>query len=155
MPKLKAKLVHALTNILGLCFLVTGLTAIIIRPKSALLPDFRTTHSWQGLTVVVFYATQWLLGFVSFLYPKLGEGMRRAYLAYHRFWGVCIFVMACGNALLIIGYFYSGYTNTGVYAPIQNQGLMINLFMVSLVVYALAVVSLVAPAEYARPPDEL
>jgi len=39
-------------------------------------------------------------GFVSFLFPKLSEGLRKAYMPSHRYWGVLIFVLCCITALM-------------------------------------------------------
>ena len=46
------------------------------------------------------FSPQILAGFVSFLFPKLPDGLRAAYLKVHVFFGVFIFMMAIGSCLL-------------------------------------------------------
>lgn len=43
---------------------------------------------------------QLLFGFVSFLFPKLPDGLRAAYLKVHVFFGMFIFMMVIGTALI-------------------------------------------------------
>jgi hypothetical protein len=153
-PKHHIKVAHGVLNMLALAFAITGLIAITIMPKN-MMPDFHSAHSWIGITIITFYSLQWLLGFTGFLYPKFGEGTRRAYLAYHRFWGVCIFVMACGNSVLILGYYTALYAHTkNLFATVSGESLLINLFAGSIVVYGVLLVSVVTPDEYARPPGD-
>jgi cytochrome b-561 len=57
-------------------------------------------HSWVGLTAVILFGLQWVFGFVSFLFPKLSDGLRAAYLPHHKFWGLTIFVLVCAAALM-------------------------------------------------------
>lgn len=64
------------------------------------VPNLYSLHSWVGLITVIFFASQWLAGFVSFLFPKLNESIRRWYLPHHRYGGIAIFVMCCATALM-------------------------------------------------------
>jgi cytochrome b-561 len=57
-------------------------------------------HSWVGLTAVILFGLQWVFGFVSFLFPKLSDGLRATYLPHHKFWGIAIFVLVCAAALM-------------------------------------------------------
>ena len=43
---------------------------------------------------------QLLIGFVSFLFPKLPDGLRATYLKIHIFFGVFIFILAIGTCLM-------------------------------------------------------
>ena len=46
------------------------------------------------------FSPQLLFGFVSFLFPKLPDGLRAVYLKIHVFFGVFIFMLAIGTCLM-------------------------------------------------------
>ena len=48
----------------------------------------------------MFFLFQLLGGFVSFLFPKLPDGLRAEYLKVHVFFGVFIFALAVGTCLM-------------------------------------------------------
>jgi hypothetical protein len=147
MTKFKSKLIHAVTNMLAMGFGMTGFVAIVLKADAF---DYYFSHAWLGIAILAFYVSQWLVGFASFLFPKFGEGARRAYLAYHRFWGVCIFVMSCANVLIIIGDHEAGKAKE----PRNfNKLMVINGFMASIVAFCVLIVSLVIPSEFARPAE--
>jgi cytochrome b-561 len=150
MPKFKSKLIHAVTNMLAMGFAITGLVTIVLKADAT---DYNTSHAWLGIAIITFYVSQWLLGFVSFLFPKFGEGTRRAYLAYHRFWGVCIFVMSCANVLLMIGDHEASSVSKSQQPKIYSKLMTINGFMASVVMFCVLIVSLVTPGEFARPAE--
>ena len=90
-------------HIFAFIFSVVGLKAVFDShdlAKPAPIPNLYSLHSWFGITVVILFSLQWVIGFVSFLYPKLSEGIRKAYLPAHRLWGIIIFIMACATALM-------------------------------------------------------
>ena len=64
---------------------------------------------------------QLLFGFVSFLFPKLPDGARAAYLKVHVFFGVFIFIMAIGTCLMGINekLFFTGQVVTRL-SPVLN-----------------------------------
>lgn len=55
--------------------------------------------TWTFLSLVSF-SFQLFFGFVSFLFPKLPDGLRTSYLKVHVFFGVFIFMMAIGTCLI-------------------------------------------------------
>jgi cytochrome b-561 len=148
MPKFKAKLIHAVTNLLAAGFAITGLVVIVFKASAT---DYNIGHAWLGIAILAFYMSQWLVGFVSFMYPQMAERTHQAYLAYHRFWGVCIFVMSCGNALIMIGDREAGLVDDSQQMRTFSEMLVINSFMASIVAFFVLLVSLVTPREFARP----
>jgi cytochrome b-561 len=100
--KIYVKLAHALVHVLALLFAAIALKAVFDSHNLASppIPNLYSLHSWFGLAAVILFIAQWVLGFTSFLYPKMNERIRRAYLPAHRLWGVVIFVMICATALM-------------------------------------------------------
>ncbi len=80
--KISVKILHACLLALSLIFASIGLKAVFDSHNRATPPqdNLHTFHSWLGLTTVVLFGCQWICGFVSFLFPQLSEGFRRAYL---------------------------------------------------------------------------
>ncbi len=101
--KIYVKIAHAAMHISALIFAVVALKAVFDShdlAKPVAIPNLYSLHSWFGITVVILFASQWVLGFVSFLAPKLSENLRRMYLPAHKSWGIIIFIMSCATALM-------------------------------------------------------
>ncbi len=80
--KIGVKILHACLLAFSLIFSSIGLKAVFDSHNRAEPPqdNLDTFHGWLGLTVVVLFGCQWICGFVSFLFPQLSEGIRRAYM---------------------------------------------------------------------------
>ena len=148
--KLYVKIFHALNHLNVIAFGVIGLSCIFnpIRNKST--PDMRSLHSWMGSTIGILISAQFFTGFVSFLFPKLSEPVRRWHLPLHKFWGVVIFGMCCANTL--IGLAVRGNTLASNPNP-GSEAIVIGLTQISVVCYALLVAFIVTKSNFARPPD--
>ncbi len=79
-PKLIVKIFHAVLLIVSLIFAAVGLAAIIRSKDLQKRAHFMTYHSWLGLTTIILFVFQWILGFVSFLFPQLSLGFRKGYM---------------------------------------------------------------------------
>jgi len=94
------KLLHGTLNFLAWVFLVIGLRAVFRFHDEKLGPDGQpapiknmySLHSWLGLSTAVVFSAQFLIGFVSFAYPKLGAEQRTALVPKHALAGSLILV---------------------------------------------------------------
>lgn len=80
--KLRVKILHGSLLALSLIFASIGLKAVfdnhnMSKPTKA---NLYSLHSWVGLAAVVFFGMQWVCGFVTFLFPKLSEDIRKTYM---------------------------------------------------------------------------
>ena len=97
-------------------------------------------------------SNEYVLGFTSFLFPKLNENIRRWYLPHHKFGGLAIFVLCCSAALM-------GITEKAIfsmkekYPSLPSEGLLLNFFGLTIVTYGGLVVYLVTKYEYTRPQE--
>lgn len=100
--KLYVKILHGIIHIAVLIFASIALKAVFDSHNKPIkpIPNMYSLHSWVGLTAVVLFGLQWIVGFVSFLFPKLSDGLRRAYLPHHKFWGLAIFGLCIAAALM-------------------------------------------------------
>ena len=78
--KLLVKIFHGFVLISSLVFAAVGLAAIIRTKNLAQRPHFFTYHSWIGITTLTLFVFQWILGFISFLFPQLSLSFRQFYL---------------------------------------------------------------------------
>lgn len=80
--KLRVKILHGSLLALSFIFACIGLKAVFDNHNYATPPkaNMYSLHSWVGMAAVVFFAAQWVCGFVSFLFPKLSEDLRKAYM---------------------------------------------------------------------------
>ncbi|CAF1421631.1 unnamed protein product [Adineta steineri] len=152
--KLRVKILHGSLLALSFIFSTIGLKAVFDNHNFANPPkaNLYSLHSWVGLTAVILFAAQWVCGFVSFLFPKLSEDLRKAYMPSHKFWGKAIFLLAIGAVLMGIteySIFYKIYNNDDV----NYQRHLICFFGVFVLIFAGIVLYLVSNPGYQRPPD--
>ena len=96
------KIAHGLIHVLVVIFLSIALKAVFDSHNLATppIPNLYSLHSWFGLTAVILFCMQWVCGFVAYLFPKLNETIRKAYMPVHRYWGVLIFILCCITAFM-------------------------------------------------------
>lgn len=66
-------------------FTVIGLVAVFDshnKPAKP-IPNMYSLHSWLGIAAVILFGLQWSAGFITFLYPRLGDSIRSRYLVSH------------------------------------------------------------------------
>ena len=100
MNKYYVKIAHALIQVLVLILVIVGLTSVFLAHRIAGYENVYSIHSWLGLITIGLFFLQWVFGFVSFLFPKLRDDIRKAYLPHHRFFGLVIFVYCCATCLM-------------------------------------------------------
>jgi cytochrome b-561 len=100
--KIYVKILHVILHAGALIFSSIGLKAVFDSHnlKVPPTPNFYSTHSWIGILTFGLFVAQWILGFITFLFPKLSENIRRWYLPHHKFWGLVVFCMSCATALM-------------------------------------------------------
>jgi cytochrome b-561 len=98
---LYVKILHGIIHLAVLIFASIALKAVFDSHNKPIkpIPNMYSLHSWVGLSAVVLFGLQWIVGFVSFLFPKLSDGLRRMYLPHHKFWGLAIFGLCIAAAL--------------------------------------------------------
>ncbi len=129
--KLYVKILHALVQVVVLIFASIALKAVFDSHNlpTKPIPNMYSMHSWIGLSAFILFGLQWVMGFVSFLFPKLSDGLRRWYLPHHKFWGLAIFglcVIACLMGLTEKAFFS---LPGGEYSKMPAEGKIINRFI--------------------------
>jgi len=162
--KRKLKLAHALLNLTSLLLALIGLKAVFdshdLAPTP--IPNLYSLHSWVGLTAVLLFAMQWIVGFVSFLVPGMSAGVRARYLSWHQFFGTVILVTACAAALLGLLekaiFTLNPKNDLQPYSSLPPEAYLINFIGLLLAVFCCLVVYLLTHSGYrrtAQPEDEV
>lgn len=96
------KLTHAAIHGGAFFFTVIALVAVFDSHNLANPPiaNLYSLHSWIGLSAVIVFGMQYVVGFVSFLYPTLPEAVKQTVMPAHRLFGVFGFVLAIAASLL-------------------------------------------------------
>lgn len=147
-----------------------GLAAIIRSKNLGQRPHFFTYHSWIGITTLTLFVFQWILGFISFLFPQLSLRFRQFYLPRlvqvflifvcrisfcfsHRFWGKTIFI--CAVIAILTGVSEHGMTTSFFKKNDEEQSrrFILNFFAGFTSLFALIVLYLLSNKDYQRPPE--
>uniref|UniRef100_A0A336M0G2 CSON009248 protein n=1 Tax=Culicoides sonorensis TaxID=179676 RepID=A0A336M0G2_CULSO len=146
------KLTHASIHAGAFFFTVIALIAVFDSHNlnNPPIPNMYSLHSWVGLSAVIIFAMQYVVGFVTFLFPQLKEPIRETVMPAHIFFGLLGFVMAIGAALL--GLSEKAFFHIKNIAELPSEGLLVNCIGTGLIIYGAIVVYLVTDRQYKREP---
>uniref|UniRef100_F7AAH4 Cytochrome b561 domain-containing protein n=1 Tax=Ciona intestinalis TaxID=7719 RepID=F7AAH4_CIOIN len=124
--KLKAKIIHGSLLLLAFIAVVVGLVAVFQFHNHGHITNMYSLHSWCGMTTVILFCLQFLIGFLSFLLPGARPSIRKFYLPIHQFFGGAILVLSLVSVIsgldekLIFKLKGSGYSKLPPTAVIAN-----------------------------------
>lgn len=145
--KFYVKLVHFGLQLVAFGIAVWGVKAVFDFHNHKGYANLYSVHSWCGLATVILFGCQILVGFVGFLFPKLPDGLRAAYLKVHVFFGVFIFMMAIGSCLLGVNEELSFNPN---YSKLPPVGILGNSLSVTLILLAGTVMFVVTNSAFKK-----
>lgn len=152
--KIYIKLLHAGLQGLVLIFTGVGLKAVFDSHNfnaHGPVKNLYSLHSWLGLAAVILFALQWVMGFVTFLLPWCGSGIRAFFKPIHVYFGTAIYLLAIATAL-------TGMTEKAHFVLENNyqnsppEGILINVLGLFLVALAMTVTFIVVNPNYKRQP---
>jgi len=169
--KIFSKFLHLLTHALAISVISVGLAAIVNHKNINNNAHMYTFHAWVGVALVACYGSQYIIGFVSFIFPKTSPSARRAIMPFHRYFGASIFGVACAQVLggqmewyrIKAGLPFAPYNIvnttqclTTLTCP-RREFLNLNFAMIALILYAVSVLYLVLRSDYQREktPEEM
>ncbi|KAJ7344237.1 hypothetical protein JRQ81_000187 [Phrynocephalus forsythii] len=97
--KLPWKLLHAALTFTAFILVVLGLVAAFEYHNKQGIPNMYSLHSWVGLSAVLLFSCQWLMGFLSFLLPWAPVWFRGLYKPIHVFFGSAILVLVLAASI--------------------------------------------------------
>ena len=137
-PKKNLKITHAILHGFAFLFTIYGVN-VAFNYHGSSSPHLQSLHSWIGISAVVIFALQYVVGFACFLLPIVNQSRRAFVLPLHIFFGLFGFVLAIIACLL-------GVAKKG------EDTFLKNAVGVSLIIYGALVVFLVAIPNFKRQP---
>ncbi|XP_074659727.1 transmembrane ascorbate-dependent reductase CYB561-like isoform X2 [Tubulanus polymorphus] len=148
--KIIIKILHAVIQLSVVVFIAVSLKAVFTNHNASGNPNLYTLHSWIGLTTVILFGIQWLIGFTMFLFPKASARLRGLYMPIHQFFGVAIFAMAVGTALM--GILEKSIWSIPTYSKKSPEAILVNSLGVLILTHGVVVLYIVTRSEYKRQP---
>ncbi|XP_005988043.1 lysosomal membrane ascorbate-dependent ferrireductase CYB561A3 [Latimeria chalumnae] len=153
--KLLWKVVHAGMTLAAFSLAVVGLVAVFTFHNKQKIPNLYSLHSWVGISTVILFACQWLMGFLSFLLPCTPAWFRQLYKHLHVFSGTAIFIMAIVSAVAGINeklLFNLNTPNTTTpYSHFPPEALFANFLGILIIAFGLVVLWLLSREAWQRP----
>ncbi|ETE69627.1 Cytochrome b reductase 1, partial [Ophiophagus hannah] len=149
--KFLMKLIHAGLHTIALTLAIISLVAVFDFHNAKKIPNMYSLHSWIGLTAVIFYALQLVLGFVVFLLPFAPTSLRTAVMPIHTYSGLLIFGTAIATALMGITEKLFFTLKTPPYSSFPEEGIFVNALGVLIVAYGAVILWMATRPQWKRP----
>lgn len=151
--KKQLKLIHAGIHFSVLILIIIAQIAVFDSHNFAKpnpIPNLYSLHSWVGLTAIIIFVLQWIIGFLAFLYPGFPNSLRATIMPVHVFLGLFAFVCAIAAALM-------GITEKTIYtlhdySSLPGEGVLVNLIGICFMIFAALVVYVATETKYKRYP---
>ncbi|KAG8432430.1 hypothetical protein GDO86_016905 [Hymenochirus boettgeri] len=151
--KLLMKCIHAGLHLTALIFAIVALVAVFDFHNAKNIPNLYSLHSWIGLTVVILYGLQLVLGVSIYLLPFAPNSLRVALLPVHVYSGLLIFVTVIATAFMGITEKLIFSLKDPPYSKMPPEGIFVNTFGLIILVFGGLVVWMVTNPAWKRPPD--
>jgi len=159
--KIFSKVLHFFTHMLALAVIGTGIGAIVNSKNIGAQKHMYTFHSWIGVGLVACYGSQFIMGFVNFVFPRTSNMIRAAFMPFHRAFGAAIFGVSAAQVMSgEMEFFRIKAPNQPCFETLlcpRREGIILNMTMVALVFYTASVLYLVLRSDYRREktPEEM
>jgi len=146
------KTAHVVMHSCVFVFFVVALKAVFDSHnlRSPPIPNMYSLHSWVGMATVLLFNFQFLFGFVSFYFPGFAMPVRQWYMPIHRYFGIAIFALATGSALMGITEKTHGHIPCG--PEFCTESVLANFCGLCVALYAFTVIYLVVNPKFRRRP---
>ncbi|XP_044274061.1 plasma membrane ascorbate-dependent reductase CYBRD1 [Varanus komodoensis] len=152
--KLLMKLIHAGLNTIALMLAIISLVAVFDFHNAKKIPNMYSLHSWIGLTAVILYALQLVLGFVVFLLPFAPSSLRATVMPIHVYSGLLIFGTVIATALMgITEKLIFALKSPNAYSTSPPEAIFVNTLGVLILVFGAAVLWIATRPHWKRPPE--
>ncbi|XP_020647988.3 lysosomal membrane ascorbate-dependent ferrireductase CYB561A3 isoform X1 [Pogona vitticeps] len=151
--KLPWKLLHAALAFTAFILVVLGLVAVFEFHNKQGIPNMYSLHSWLGLSAVLLFSCQWLMGFLSFLLPWAPIWFKVLYKPIHVFFGSAILVLVVAASISGINeklYFRLTKTPTP-YSMLPAEAWFANVLGMLILIFSLLVLWALARPSWKHP----
>ncbi|XP_067459652.1 plasma membrane ascorbate-dependent reductase CYBRD1 [Thunnus thynnus] len=153
--KLMMKFIHAGLNLLAFIFAVISMVAVFDFHNTAKIPNMYSLHSWLGLTAVILYCLQLVLGVGMYLIPITPVSWRAAFMPIHVYSGLLLFGSVIAVALMGITEKLIFGLNDPKYKDSPPEAIFVNVLGVLLVVFGALILWIATRTSWKRPSDQI
>ncbi|XP_061464497.1 plasma membrane ascorbate-dependent reductase CYBRD1 [Rhineura floridana] len=154
--KLLMKLIHAGLHTIALTLAIISLVAVFDFHNAKKIPNMYSLHSWIGLTAVILYALQLVLGFVVFLFPFAPVSLRATVMPIHVYSGLLIFGTVIATVLMGITekLIFALRNLPTPYSDSPEEAVFVNSLGVLILVFGAVVLWMATRPHWKRPPEQ-
>ncbi|KAM4698380.1 plasma membrane ascorbate-dependent reductase CYBRD1 [Rhinophrynus dorsalis] len=153
--KLLMKCIHAGLHLTAMVFTIVSLVAVFDFHNEKLIPNMYSLHSWIGLTVVILFALQLVLGFLVYLLPFAPDSLRAALMPIHVYSGLLIFGSAVATALMGITEKLIFALKNPPYSKLPPEAIFVNTLGVLILVFGALVIWMTTHPAWKRPQNQI
>ncbi|XP_032085702.1 cytochrome b reductase 1 [Thamnophis elegans] len=150
--KFLMKLIHAGLHTVALILAIISLVAVFDFHNFKKIPNMYSLHSWIGLTAVILYALQLVLGYVVYLLPFAPTSLRTAVMPIHTYSGLLIFGAGIATALMgITEKLFFALVKPVPYSQSPKEAIFVNVLGVLIVAYGAVILWIATRPHWKRP----
>lgn len=153
--KLTMKFIHAGLNMVAFVLAVISVVAVFDFHNGAKIPNMYSLHSWLGLTAVILYCLQLVLGVGMYLIPITPVYWRAAFMPLHVYSGLLLFTSVVAVALMGITEKLIFGLNNPKYKDMPPEAVFVNVLGVLLVIFGALVLWIATRPSWKRPSDQV
>ncbi|XP_062893892.1 transmembrane ascorbate-dependent reductase CYB561 [Mobula hypostoma] len=147
--KTTLKLLHAFIHLIALVAIIVGAVAVFDFHAANNIPDLYSLHSWCGLSIIILFCLQWVMGLAFFLFPGVTYSLRTIYYPFHVYFGLALFILSIGTCLIgITEKLFFSVRDT--YSKFDPQGILANTLGLVLVCFGFLVTYILTRNEWKR-----
>ncbi|XP_005393290.1 PREDICTED: cytochrome b reductase 1 isoform X1 [Chinchilla lanigera] len=151
--KLLMKSIHAGLNTVAAVLAIISLVAVFNNRRANNLTNMYTLHSWIGLTDVVLYVLQLVLGFCIFLLPWAPLSLRAIAMPIHVYSGLLLFGTVIATVLMGVTEKLTSRQTTPPYNTFPPEGIFTNTLGLLIVLYGALIFWIVTRPQWKRPKE--
>ncbi|XP_038157097.1 cytochrome b reductase 1 [Cyprinodon tularosa] len=153
--KLVMKFIHAGLNLTAFILAIISMVAVFDFHNAAKIPNMYSLHSWLGLTAVILYGLQLVLGIGLYLIPVTPVSWREAFMPIHVYSGLFLFTSVIAVALMgITEKLIFGLSNPK-YKDSPPEAIFVNVLGVLLVVFGALILWIATRTPWKRPSEQI
>ncbi|PHT99274.1 hypothetical protein BC332_31881 [Capsicum chinense] len=128
------KLFHMFLHLIALVAGIIGVIAVFKYHDESGIPHVYTFHSWIGLSTIILFGLQWILSFLTFLFPRARTSTRSRVAPWHALIGITIFFMAIVTA-------ETGVVQKFIFLSLRRnqEGLIVNFIGLLILLFGISV----------------
>lgn len=155
LSKLTMKFIHAGLNIVAFICAVIATVAAFDFHNAAKIPNMYSLHSWLGMTAVILYWLQIILGVGMYLIPITPISWRAAFMPLHVYSGLSLFASVIGVALMGITEKLIFGLKEPKYKDSPPEAVFVNVLGVLLAVFGALILWIATRPSWKRPSDQI